>query len=325
MTTEELLRHARAIDSGWIIKGLLRPGLGLLLAPPKVGKTRLAIDLSISVATGRPFLAHPISRPGPVIHYGFEPSANDLVNALSAFNAPHDADVDWRLELPSDGTFESFKLDLTQLVRARSDTALVVVDMWDAIAYPHQAEAFRNDTSYKRMRAVLRPYHQLAHELGLAIVLLHHPSSQSPTAPNGGPAISGTVDFIWTLQREPNAGSASLAVTGRNLQETTHDLHWDHTLGRFTERRNAETFTIKLAPSSARERIEQIVYDTIGRHWMTRPSLIDTVNARLHAAGLQPGAKYVEKVVDSHAHTQVKKRVFDQRRSRPVAYRRSMR
>ena len=323
MTTEELRAHARATGEGYIVDGLLRPGLGLLLAPPKVGKTRLAIDLSLNVSTGNPFLGHRVLRPGPVVHYSFEPTSNDLLSTLGAYDAPSDLRIDWHLTPPGDGSFEDFAQHLRALVRAHPEIVLVTVDMWDALDRPVAAEASRRDTYAIQMRTVLRQYRALAQELNVALVLLHHPNSNNPEMPSGGNAISGTADIIWTLQREPQASRGSLTVTGRSLPEATLELDWDKTSGRWSQRQHGETFSTNLATATSRDLMGQAVDASVGPDWVTRPQLIDAAVGALKAHGREAGPAYVESEVDDHLRARVKRKVFDRRATRPVAYRRS--
>lgn len=57
----------------WVVPGIVpEAGCGLLVAAPKVGKTRIAIELALGVATGRTPLGLSVRRPQPVGFFSLE-------------------------------------------------------------------------------------------------------------------------------------------------------------------------------------------------------------------------------------------------------------
>ncbi|AVO24425.1 DNA recombinase [Microbacterium phage Robinson] len=57
----------------WIVKGIIpEAGCGLLVAPPKVGKTRIAIELALGIASGRKPLGISVDKPQPVGFFSLE-------------------------------------------------------------------------------------------------------------------------------------------------------------------------------------------------------------------------------------------------------------
>lgn len=54
-----------------LIQGLMGDGLGFLCAAPKNGKSWLAMDIGICVATGTPLWGHQV-RKGAVLHLPLE-------------------------------------------------------------------------------------------------------------------------------------------------------------------------------------------------------------------------------------------------------------
>ena len=63
-------------------------GVGVIGGAPKVGKTWLALDIAVSVATGTPALGcFPVSKPGPVLLHGAEDAPADLRARLAAIAA----------------------------------------------------------------------------------------------------------------------------------------------------------------------------------------------------------------------------------------------
>ena len=57
----------------WLVKGLIpEGGCGLLVAPPKVGKTRVSIELALGIASGRKPLGISVAKPKPVGFFSLE-------------------------------------------------------------------------------------------------------------------------------------------------------------------------------------------------------------------------------------------------------------
>src|SRR5690606_25486254 len=71
-------RHAAEIDAephpGYLVRRIIAAGdYGILGAAHKAGKTWLAVDLAVAVASGKPWLGiHPVDRPGPVVWFAGE-------------------------------------------------------------------------------------------------------------------------------------------------------------------------------------------------------------------------------------------------------------
>jgi RecA-family ATPase len=82
--------------SGWLVEGLWsREAVGLIGGAPKCGKTWLALDLAVSVASGTPALGRfSVREPGPVLFYGAEDAPPQLRERLLALAASRDLPLD---------------------------------------------------------------------------------------------------------------------------------------------------------------------------------------------------------------------------------------
>lgn len=65
-TAQEIMTDP-AVEEPMLIDGLMGGGLGFPCAAPKVGKSWLAMDISVRVATGQPLWGHDVMR-GCVLH-----------------------------------------------------------------------------------------------------------------------------------------------------------------------------------------------------------------------------------------------------------------
>ena len=189
------------------------PGLVLLIGEPKAGKSFLALQLALCVASGIPFLGQPIDS-SPVLYLQFDTSETVWRQRLKDLRSGgvvlpdrlhfvHPDDLPTRVNILSD---ESYRM-IASAVEA-SNPKLVVVDV---LRECHNAD--ENDSSAMkevgdRLMTVFA---------GRTIVLIHHthklyPTYGTPNAVNaarGSSYITGKADAIWLLHDK------TLAISSR--------------------------------------------------------------------------------------------------------------
>ncbi len=189
----------------WIIENLIpRPGIIMLVGPPKVGKSFLALDIAIKIARGEDFLGNR-THPNKVLYFQLDTSEmvmrdRGLALRQSGYdtNAPllgmiHPADairpVNATMALGQDYFRKAIKLH---------DPALVVLD---TLRECHQEDE-NDSTGMKRAMDDLEDLF-----IGRTLALVHHTSKLPPeiTQPNpilasrGSSYITGKVDAYWLL------------------------------------------------------------------------------------------------------------------------------
>ena len=170
-------------------------GVGVIGGAPKVGKTWLALDIAVSVATGTPALGcFPVSQPGPVLLYGAEDAPADLRARLAAIAAARGlglGDLDLGLivapTLRLDAARDRARLRAT-LDRYRPRPLLL-----DPLVRLHRID----ENSAGEMSAVLGELRALqrAYQLALALVLVHHLRKYAGARGAGGQALRGSGDL----------------------------------------------------------------------------------------------------------------------------------
>src|SRR5438093_647942 len=174
-------------------------GVGVIGGAPKVGKTWLALDIAVSVATGTPALGcFPVSQPGPVLLYGAEDAPADLRARLAAIAAARGlglGDLDLGLivapTLRLDAARDRARLRAT-LDRYRPRPLLL-----DPLVRLHRIDensAGEMSAVLGELRALQRAY-QLAYQLALALVLVHHLRKYAGARGAGGQALRGSGDL----------------------------------------------------------------------------------------------------------------------------------
>ncbi len=117
----------------WIVQDLIPEGMTLIAAPPKSGKSWWALDLSLSVARGEPFLGKPTTKNG-VLYLALEDSKRRIqsrTNKLLQLNAdlPTGFMCAHKIEPIGDGFAERFD----EYVKACENLGLVIIDTLEKV------------------------------------------------------------------------------------------------------------------------------------------------------------------------------------------------
>lgn len=177
----------------WMIDNLLiRGGLGVLGAKPKVGKTTLLHQLALAVARGVPFLGRRTMQ-GPVIYLAMEESRGRVIERFRALGGKR-GDPIHLLVGPAP---EAALTRLWSAVRELGAT-LAIVD-------PIQRLTRLEDVNdYAQVSNATDPFIALARETGCAVVFSHHLGKFDRDSGDqllGSTALFGSVDTAIILRR----------------------------------------------------------------------------------------------------------------------------
>ena len=176
----------------WLVEGMLPDGaLSILGGMPKAGKSTLARELAVAVATGGDWLGHAVPTPGRVLYvvgYG-EGRLATIGDAMRALGAP-----------PGNPLLAVGAPDLGAAL-ARYHPRLIVLDTLG------KAVVGKDTQDYAAMAQALSPIARMAQESGACILALHHTSKHADQtdpvgALLGSQQIAGTADTILTLRRD---------------------------------------------------------------------------------------------------------------------------
>ncbi len=198
----------------FIIETLLSQGLHILAGSPKVGKSWLALWLSVQVAKGEPVWGMG-TRQGTTLYLCLEDSRLRIQNRLSEITASAPASVHFCTECAAIG--KGLEQQLEAFLTDHSDTVLVIIDTLQMIRGVHYDNAYAND--YRDL-SVLK---KIADQYRIAILLIHHLRKEGAedvfARISGTTAISGAVDSSFTLVEEQRgSGRAKLYCVGRDIE-----------------------------------------------------------------------------------------------------------
>ena len=118
--------NAELPEITFYVYGMLPEGAGWLAGKPKVGKSYLLIQASVSIASGQPFLGHEVQQT-PVIYYSLEMGPNLIQQRLRQMYpfTSQPKDLHFYFELP---TFDNGALNVIHADIKRHGAGVVIVD-----------------------------------------------------------------------------------------------------------------------------------------------------------------------------------------------------
>lgn len=212
----------------WAIPDLLPVGFTILAGKPKTGKSWLALQTALAVATGGWTLGKQVER-GPVLYLALEDPPRRLRERMNK--------QQWTLGLQAD--FMTLGNYADQIGDLRGDGAAILAAQIEQRAYRlvvidtlSRAIHGKQD-KVEDMTAALTPIQETAHTLNCAVLIIDHHRKGFGGEPDAISDILGStgkgamVDTAWGLYRESGKAGAKLQIIGREIPECTLALTFD--------------------------------------------------------------------------------------------------
>ncbi len=210
----------------WAIPGLLPEGVHFLAGAPKIGKSMMALDLCLAVASGSPAFGQFDTVQGDVLYLALEGSEwrlQERMQRLTPEEPPScfDYATSWRRF--GQGGIPDLGEWLTNHPKAR----LVVIDPFARVKSKIVQAGNAYDKDYQSSEGLLN----LAHEHHVPIILVHHKRKMPAEDPldeiSGSIGLSGSADGIFILKRPRNKNIGTLFVTGRDVETQELKVKWN--------------------------------------------------------------------------------------------------
>lgn len=218
MTLAEVLRLP---PPNWLIDKVLRCGeLAEIYGQPSSGKTFLALDFALSVATGRAWSDRAV-RQGLVIYVAAE-GVSGLGRRVEAWAGTiGDPSVEpWTNFRVIGDAVQFFEGELQALLDAiealGEPAALIVIDTLS------RCIAGADENSAKDMGVLVRRCDELRKLTGAAVLLVHHaakPGKGNPSMERGSSAIRGAADTMIEVERDVEAGATEGTIRCKKQKE----------------------------------------------------------------------------------------------------------
>lgn len=202
------------VEKPMLIEGLMGDGLGFLCASPKTGKSWLAMDISICVATGAPLWGHETQK-GCVLHIPLEDTYERLRKRLWLITDEVEGNLFFatKAETLGNGLLDQ----LAMFYDEHPDLKFVIIDTLQMV------RSSVRDYSYSSDYQELTDLKHFADQRGITILLIHHTrkmgDSDVMNTVSGTNAITGAADFTWVLTKpKRDAQDGTLSITGRDME-----------------------------------------------------------------------------------------------------------
>ena len=203
------------VEKPMLIEGLMGDGLGFLCASPKTGKSWLAMDIGICVATGTPLWGHETQR-GCVLHIPLEDTYERLRKRLWLITDEVEGNLFFatHAETLANGLLDQ----LAMFHEEHPDLRLVIIDTLQMVRSSSRDYSYSSD--YRELAELKR----FADQHGITVLLIHHTrkmgDSDVMNTVSGTNAITGAADFTWVLTKPSrNSQDGTLSITGRDVEQ----------------------------------------------------------------------------------------------------------
>lgn len=250
----------------YIVPGLIPAGLGLLVADPKTGKSWMALDLVLSVASGRSFLGYSVNQSG-ALYLALEDSKARIKSrqkmVLNGDDVPEN--VFFSIQAPR---LDEGLLDwLESFSREKEGVRLIVIDTLAIVKPQSKTAANVYDAEYRFMNEMK----SFADSHSVCILLVHHTNKGFRDTTfgriSGSNAIMGGSDFSIVLTKDNgNDGQVTFNLTGRDVEAqelilsfdaATHRWQRQGTVAEVIERRQIEEYDQNPIVITLREILQQ--------------------------------------------------------------------
>lgn len=236
LITEEAMANQSRLLMKPIVRGLIYPGtVGLLVAPPKAGKSNLEFMFAHELAAGRDYLGYDVRKAACVSIFEFE--EGDAVMGERYNRFPDDIDFYANGELTiqyAPSPFE-FVADACGAVHVDREHGLgFQIEVWHNLIsqseYAEKPSVVFIDTLARALPSMgsgkysaelnyIGAVHNYAVDLGIAIVFVHHTNkgdhADAADSISGTNGIAGSCDWTMMLFRDTDSETKKRLPTGR--------------------------------------------------------------------------------------------------------------
>ena len=198
----------------FVIENLLSKGLHVLAGSPKVGKSWLALWLAVTVSKGEEIWGNNVKQ-GDTLYLCFEDSQIRIQNRLFEITDEASAAVNFCTEQATLGG--ELEDRIRTFVEEHPSCVLIIIDTLQMI------RGSATDNSYASDYSDLSVLKNIADELGIAILLIHHLRKENDNDPfnriSGTTGIQGAADSNFILSEDVRgSGQAKLYCVGRDIE-----------------------------------------------------------------------------------------------------------
>lgn len=212
----------------FIVAGFLCAGLTLLAAPPKTGKSFLALDLACCIAEGKPFWNFQTEQ-GEVLYCDLEGTEWRTQERFPAVGRKSKTDCPAALSL----TYKAAPIDaglipqLEAWINAAENPKLIILDTLAHV----KGKVARGEDAYTADTRFMKPLHDLAVGKGVAILAITHTRKSNGFALDdpfdaviGSTAQYGNSDAGWIIGGKRDDDKKQFTAVGRDFEPVSFEI-----------------------------------------------------------------------------------------------------
>lgn len=244
--TAKQIQQSKPATQNYLIDGLITPGLNILAAPRKKGKSWLALDIALSVA-GKENFWNRKTEHGKVLYFALEDNRSRIKNRIDTILDDEDAPEDLIISYAAGGTGNVFYSSLDAFLQKNNGIKLVIIDVLQKI----RPDKKSGQTEYAHDYDDIGKLKNIAtkHNISL-LVITHTRKTRDPLDKlneiSGGTGVTAAADTILMITNHKSKEKGStLSVTGRDVPETELSVSFDAECCRWKYIGTAEELNIK--------------------------------------------------------------------------------
>ena len=204
----------------WLVENFITAGLILLVGSPKVGKSFLALQLAIHIASGKDVFNLKTQK-SSVLYLSLEDSHRRLKGRLKMLNIDEYPDnLEFVTDLPDEMNPNQLVPMLEQYLDEQSASGVVGCIFIDTL---QRARRDAGNDSYAADTEFMAPFQKLAMQRDVSIVMLHHTRKSEDSDPflmiSGSQGLMGVADTSMVIMSSRGTPDRIIHITGRDIQE----------------------------------------------------------------------------------------------------------
>jgi|GEM_PF-2098716 len=209
----------------YAVPGVLTEGLGIIVSPPKVGKSWWVLGTAIACSTGGLAMNAIQVEQRPVLYLALEDGQRRLQQRLIDLGVTEvNEDLTFLTEIPA-GAF----LTIGAFLERNADRKpLIILD-----TLGKSRDVFTGNDAYQKDYKELGDFKDLVDRFpGSSLLIVHHTNKGAHgdfvSSVSGTQGIAGAADSILTIERERGKDEAILNVTSRDAAEGSYAMTFDN-------------------------------------------------------------------------------------------------
>lgn len=227
--TAKEIQQSTEIQREFLIDGIITPGLNLLAAPRKKGKSWFALDVALCVAKGEDFWGRKTEQ-GKVLYFALEDTPERVKNRINRILDDEDAPSNLLVSCSTGCSGDKFYKDLNDFLDDNEDIKLVIVDVMQKI----RSDKKTNQSEYSHDYKDVGELKKIADDHKISLIAITHTRKLKDSRDrlneiSGGVGVTSVADTILMITSNDNSSSKDnmLFVTGRDVLEEELAIHFD--------------------------------------------------------------------------------------------------